>query len=185
MQISSQIQSFFGFTPNQNTAQAPTGAYPAASANPYGADVAFFSTTRAASGDSTLTKIGIGAFSGYKLNKEVLTGGQPLQQTAFSSIGIGAAVSGGISLVKNIAGVAHGKQSAGTSVANVLTDTIQGGVSALGGLAVGGGSVAALKALGVAGSTPLAIVGVVGGAVGAVFANRMLNTEGLRRTFNS
>lgn len=151
---------------------------------------------------SDLTQYGVGAFSGYKYHQTVIgagdTLGNALKTGGFSELvgaikvsgksvgvasanaaGIGAIMSGGVSTVVNGVAVLNGRQSFGSAVGNVATDSIKGAVSGIGGLAIGGVSAMALKAFGMAG-TPVLIAGVVGGAVGATLANKLLKTERLR-----
>lgn len=176
-----QVRNFFGYNPyTGNTPTQPAAAPSLANAAVYSADMAFFDTSRPASGDGALTKMLVGGYTGFSYAKS--GSGQPLSQFMLSSVGIGAAISGSVSVVKNLASLTHGRQSATTTVGNILTDTIQGGVSAIGGVAVGGGAMAILKAMGAAPGNPLIIAGVVGGALGAVLANKILNTESLRRS---
>lgn len=176
-----QVRSFFGYNPySGNNPTQPAAAAVRPSTAVYGADTAFFDTNRAASGDGAITKMLVGGYTGFNYAKS--GSGQPLTQFMMSSVGIGAAISGSVSVVKNLASLTHGKQSASTTVGNILTDTLQGGVSAIGGVAVGGGTMAIFKALGAAPGNPLIIAGVVGGALGAVLANKILNTEGIRRS---
>lgn len=176
-----QVRNFFGYNPyGGGNPMQPAAVASTPSASVYGTDTAFFDTSRPASGDGPLTKMLVGGYTGFSYAKN--GSGQPLSQFMLSSVGIGAAISGSVSVVKNLAALTHGRQSASTTVGNILTDTIQGGVSAIGGVAVGGGTMAILKAMGAAPGTPLIIAGVVGGALGAVLANKILNTEALRRS---
>ncbi|PIQ27787.1 hypothetical protein COW36_07710 [bacterium (Candidatus Blackallbacteria) CG17_big_fil_post_rev_8_21_14_2_50_48_46] len=176
-----QVRNIFSYNPysgNNTTQPAATASMPNAAV--YGADTAFFDTTRPASGDGAITKMLVGGYTGFSYAKS--GSGQPLTQFMLSSVGIGAAISGSVSVVKNLASLTHGKQSASSTVGNILTDTLQGGVSAIGGVAVGGGAMAIFKAMGAAPGNPLIIAGVVGGALGAVLANKILNTEAIRRS---
>ena len=174
-----QVRNFFGYNPYAGSSPTQPATAPSPGFAVYGADTTFFNTTRPASGDGAITKMMVGGYTGFSYAKN--GSGQPLSQFMLSSVGVGAAVSGTVSIVKNLASLTHGQQAASTTVGNILTDTIQGGVSAIGGVAVGSGTMALFKALGAAPGTPLMIAGVVGGAIGAVLANKILNTEGLRR----
>lgn len=177
MQVNQLIPNF-GFNPYASANGSQTPSNPAVNpSSAYGVDTTFFSTTKRASGDHMLTKALVGGVSGYKYNKAA---GAPFNQLAINAVGVGAAISGSISIVKNLAALSHGNQSASVTVGNILTDGVQGGVSALGGLVGGAGTSKLLQAFGASAGTPLMIASVVGGAVGAVFANKMLNTEGLR-----
>jgi hypothetical protein len=173
-----QVRSFLGYNPYSGSGLTQPAAVAPPGVAVYGADTAFFNTNRPASGDGAITKMLVGGYSGFNYAK---TGtGQPLSQFMLSSVGVGAAISGTVSVVKNLASLTHGQQSASTTVGNILTDTIQGGVSAVGGVAAGSGTMALFKAFGAAPGNPLIIAGVVGGAIGAVLANKILNTERLR-----
>lgn len=176
MRISSVSPSY---NPYANSA-APAAATPQSS-SAYGFDTAFFNFNRRATPDSAITKMGIGGLSGYNFAKSGLGGG--FTQFTLQQAGIGAAISGTISAVKNVAALSHGRQDASTTVANVLTDTLQGSASAAGGVLGSWGTNSVLKALGATAGTPLMIATVLGGAVGAVGLNQILNTEALRRQF--
>lgn len=151
---------------------------------------------------SEISHFGIGALSGYKYQqtfigasngignaiktggvKELLTAfhdnGKILGVAAYNAAGVGAILSGGVSALLNTGNLLAGKDSARGAAANVLTDTIGGAISGVGGLAVGGVSALTLSLFKVTG-TPLVIAGVIGGAVGAAVANKLLNTEGIR-----
>ncbi|MFN8674052.1 MAG: hypothetical protein U0457_18475 [Candidatus Sericytochromatia bacterium] len=153
-------------------------------------------------GLSGLTQLGVGALSGYKyqgnfvgatdkLIGSIKTGGisdvangfkdfgTTVGHDAYNAAGVGAMLSGGLSAVSNTLGVVNGSKTLGQAGANVFTDTVKGAVSGIGGLAVGGTSAFLLGAFGLAG-TPVIVASVVGGAVGASLANKMLGTENLR-----
>ncbi|MEZ0370165.1 MAG: hypothetical protein ACAI44_13845 [Candidatus Sericytochromatia bacterium] len=121
----------------------------------------------------------VGGLTGYKFSK---AGGQLNSQFMLSSAGVGAAISGTVSIIKNVASMSHGQQSASTSVANVLTDTLQGGLSGVGGALGGWGTNKILTSMGAVAGNPLIIATVIGGAVGAVAINQILNSEKLRHT---
>ena len=165
-----------------STAQPPM---PTSSPQAFSADrFQIFSTNSSGrvSGDSDLTKSIVGGIAGYKYHPNFLGGESGAIQSALgASIGIGSLISGSLSILKNVNALTHGQQSAGQSIGNIITDTVQGAVSGIGGVTVGGLSAMALKGMGLVSKTPLAIVGVIGGAVGAVMLNKILNTEGLRK----
>lgn len=170
---------------NSGSYNAPA-AYQNVAPSAYGndsVDVAFYDINRPASKDGAITKMFIGGLTGYKYDKAGAPSAGNLTQFMMNSAGTGAAISGTISLIKNVASLSYGKQSASTTVSNVLTDTIQGSVSAVGGGLGAYGTNAILKALGAAAGAPMTIATIVGGAVGAVAANQILNTEKLRNTF--
>jgi len=154
---------------------------PAVAPSSYGrdaADLAFYDINRPASIDSSITKMFVGGLTGFRFTKNP---GQNMTQFGLNSVGIGAAISGGLSVVKNVASLSYGKQDASRTVSNILTDTLQGGVSGLGGAIGGLGTNKILAALGATAGAPLTIATIVGGAVGAVALNHILNTESIRR----
>lgn len=181
-----QLQPMASFNPYSPPAYMQPGRSPAAVApSAYGGDAAefaFYDVNRPASTDSAITKMFVGGLTGFRFTKSP---GQNLTQFGLNSVGIGAAISGGLSVVKNVASLSYGKQDASRTVSNILTDTLQGGVSALGGTIGGVGANRLLTALGAAAGAPLTIATIVGGAVGAVALNHILNTENLRNTLRS
>jgi hypothetical protein len=151
---------------------------------------------------SNLGQLGIGGLSGYKYEgnfvgasqklvgsiksggiSDVANGfkdfGSTISHDAYNAAGVGALLSGGVSAVSNTLGVLNGTKSVGQAGANIFTDSVKGAVSGIGGMAVGGSSALLLTTLGLAG-TPVVIASVVGGAIGASMANKMLGTENLR-----
>jgi hypothetical protein len=151
---------------------------------------------------SELTQFGVGALSGYKYNqtfigasnnignaiktgglKELLTAfkdnGKVLGVAAYNAAGVGAILSGGVSALINTGSVLTGNDTPRGAVANVVSDTIKGALSGVGGLAGGGVAALSLSLFKVTG-TPLVIAGVIGGAIGAAVVNKVVNTDGLR-----
>lgn len=151
---------------------------------------------------SNLEQAGIGALSGYKYQgnfvgasqklvgaiktggiSEVTGGirdfGSTIGRDAYNAAGVGLILSGGLSAVSNTLGVLSGTRSVGQAGANIFTDSVKGAVSGIGGMAVGGSSALLLTTLGLTG-TPVVVVSIVGGAIGASLANRMLGTDNLR-----
>lgn len=175
-----QVRSQVPYNPyNMGTSGAVTTAS-APTTSAYGADafdMNFYDINRAATPDSAITKMFVGGLTGYQFMKNP---SQNITQFGLNSMGIGAAISGTISLVKNVASLSYGKQDSSRTVSNVLTDTLQGGVSALGGTIGGWGTNKILTAMGAAAGTPLTIAAVVGAAAGAVALNQILNTESFR-----
>jgi hypothetical protein len=146
---------------------------------------------------SELSQFGVGALSGYKYQqtfvtagtnigqaiktggvKELLTAfrdnGKVLGTATYNAAGVGAILSGGVSAIVNTGSLIYGRESVRTAVGNVVSDTISGAISGVGGLALGGASAFALSLFKVTG-TPLVIAGVIGGAIGASVANKMVN----------
>ena len=153
---------------------------------------------------SELSQFGVGALSGYKyqnnvidsskaLGNSILHGsftevvgsfkeqGHLLGTSAVNAAGVGALLSGGLSAVSNALSLVSGKESLRSAGADVVTDTIKGALSGVGGLAVGGFSALALTAFKVTG-TPVVVASIVGGAIGASLFNKYFNTEGLRQS---
>ncbi|MBC7474058.1 MAG: hypothetical protein H7263_07170 [Candidatus Sericytochromatia bacterium] len=151
---------------------------------------------------SSLTQYGVGALSGYKYQGEfvgasqafansIKTGGfsdvlgavkttsSTMISTGANAAGVGALLGGGVSLVSNSIGVISGSRSFQSASANVVTDSVQGAVSGIGGFALGGVSALAMTMLKFTG-TPVIAVGVIGGAIGASLANKYFHTEHLR-----
>ncbi len=151
---------------------------------------------------SEASQFGVGALTGYKYHgtiadasksiagsfktgsfKEIVgslkTNGKIMGTAGVNAAGIGALVSGGISLVSNTVSLAQGNDNLGGAVSNIITDSIKGALSGVGGVAVGGISSLTLSAFKVTG-TPLVIAGVVGGAVGAALVNQFIDTDGIR-----
>lgn len=175
------------YNPYMNQGQPPLLAPMSALGvnDPYGSDSAnIMSGAGNFIKSSPLTKLVSGGYGAFKFTKD-FANGKPaagVMPTLTHSMGVGAAISGGISAIANIGALTHGRQSASTTVGNILTDTIQGGISGVAG--VGGGYLSnmAFKAMGMAAGTPLIIATVIGGAVSAVAANKLLNTEAIRKS---
>lgn len=175
-----QVRTLFSssYNPYSSSARPQGTATPSVkTASAYGLDNVY-SMNQAASPDGMIMKGLVGGLTGYKFSKG---GNQLSSQFMLSNAGVGAALSGAVSLVKNVAALSHNQQSASTTVGNVLTDTLQGGVSGVGGALGGWGTNKLLTAMGATAGNPLIIATVIGGAVGAVALNQILNTEKLRR----
>lgn len=96
--------------------------------------------------------------------------------------GIGAGVSGVISIAKNLSLVSKGMQTNADAGGNIAADTVGGLLAgATGGLTAGAAGLA-LSAMGVAG-LPLTIGAVAAGALGAVGADMLFQTTGARDNF--
>lgn len=153
---------------------------------------------------SEIGQFGIGALSGYKyqgnfigasqnIGNTILKGtfkevvgsfrdnGKVLGTDAANAAGVGALLSGGVSVIGNTVSVLQGRESVRSAGADVVTDTMKGALSGVGGLAVGGASALALTAFKVTG-TPVVIASVVGGAIGASLVNKLFRTEDIRQT---
>lgn len=153
---------------------------------------------------SELSQFGIGALSGYKyqgnfvgasqnIGNSVLKGtfkevvgsfrdnGKLIGVDAANAAGVGALLSGGVSVVSNTVSLLQGKESFRSAGADVVTDTMKGALSGVGGLAIGGVSALALTAFKVTG-TPVVVASVIGGAIGASLINKLFHTEQIRQT---
>ncbi|MFN8576426.1 MAG: hypothetical protein U0354_06175 [Candidatus Sericytochromatia bacterium] len=153
---------------------------------------------------SELSQFGVGALSGYKyqgnfvgasqnIGNAVLKGtfkevvgsfrdnGKLLGVDAANAAGVGALLSGGVSVVSNTVSLLQGKESIRSAGADVVTDTMKGALSGVGGLAVGGVSALALTAFKVTG-TPVVVASVIGGAIGASLINKLFHTEQIRQS---
>jgi hypothetical protein len=153
---------------------------------------------------SELSQFGVGALSGYKyqgnfvgasqnIGNSILKGtfkevvgsfrdnGKLIGVDAANAAGIGALLSGGVSAVSNTVSLLQGKESFRSAGADVVTDTMKGALSGVGGLAVGGASALALTAFKVTG-TPVVVASVIGGAIGASLINKLFHTEEIRQS---
>lgn len=174
-----QVRTWFSssFNPYSSSARPQGTATQAVSPSAYSMD-GFYNVNQAASPDGMIMKGLVGGLTGYQFTK---AGNALSSQFMLSQAGIGAAISGTVSLVKNVAALSHNQQSASTTVGNVLTDTLQGSASGIGGALGSWGTNKILTAMGATAGNPLIIATVIGGAVGAVALNSILNTEKLRR----
>lgn len=176
-----QVRTWFSasYNPYSSPARPQGTATAAVATSAYGVDSTFFDVNRPASADGLIMKGLVGGLTGYNFTK----GGNSISsQFMLSSAGVGAAISGSVSIIKNVASLSHGQQSASTTVANVLTDTLQGGISGVGGSVGAWGTNKILTSMGAAAGNPLIIATVIGGAIGAVALNQILNSEKLRHT---
>lgn len=97
------------------------------------------------------------------------------------SMGIGAGLYGGLSVIKQGFGMMRGQQDAQGAAANVLSDVLRGGASGLGASAGGGLTGLAMKAMGATGTIGT-IVSFVGGAIGASIGGGLMEATGVRET---
>ncbi len=153
-------------------------------------------------GISQASQFGIGALSGYKYQETVVGSSQAFGNSilkgsfhevlgsmrdqskivgvsAANAAGVGALLSGSLSTVSNTISFASGRESFRSAGADVVTDTIKGAISGVGGLTVGGMSALALTTLKFTG-TPVVVASVLGGAIGASLFNKFFNVEGIR-----
>lgn len=102
-------------------------------------------------------------------------------QKVGATVGIDAAIYGGLSILKQGIGLATGKQDAAGAAANITTDILRGGSTGLGACLGGGLTGLAMRALGSTGTFGTVIT-VIGGMVGASIGGNLLEATGLRGT---
>lgn len=103
-----------------------------------------------------------------------------LQKTGVN-MGVGAAIYGSLSLLKQGIGMASGKQDAAGAMANITTDILRGGGAGLGATAGGGLTGLAMKAIGATGTAGV-VVSFIGGMIGASIGGRLVEATGIRET---
>lgn len=141
-------------------------------------------------GDDFLVTTIFGGISGKNMGKivfndtpDVTTEMSVSKTAAFrqvgSSMGIGAAIYGGLSVLGQGIGLATGKQDAAGALANITTDIAMGAASGLGASAGGTLTGLAMKAIGSTGTLGT-VVTVIGGMVGASIGANMLESTGMR-----
>ncbi|MFN8674689.1 MAG: hypothetical protein U0457_21730 [Candidatus Sericytochromatia bacterium] len=97
--------------------------------------------------------------------------------TSMKGAGIGALIAGGVSAITNIYDVSTGKKTGAEAVGTAAADAASGAVGGMLGVASGGLATFALSSM--LGSTPLMIVGVGVGALGAIAADKLFKGTGL------
>lgn len=103
-----------------------------------------------------------------------------LKHTA-TNMGVGAAIYGSLSILKQGIGLATGKQDAAGAFANITTDIMRGGASGLGATVTGGLTGMAMKALGATGTTGI-VVTFIGGMIGSSVGAGLLESTGIRKS---
>lgn len=148
-------------------------------ANPYNSQV-----------DGFVTRTLLAGFSGKNMSKLVfedasgteglsgLTKNVFLKQAAVSA-GMGAGIYAGLSVLKQGWGMMKGTQDARGAAANIITDSLRGGATGLGGAAGGGVTAMAMKAIGATGLFGT-IVSSIGGAVGGTIGANLIESTGIR-----
>ena len=134
-----------------------------------------YSSTFSNSLKTTITDIKA-AEGGMGKVKASLPGVKSIGMTTLKAGGIGALVSGAISAISNGVDVLRGKKTGAEAVSTFAADTANGTVSAMTGVAAGGLATFALGSM-LAG-TPLLIVGVGVGALGAILGDRLFKGSG-------
>jgi len=146
--------------------------------NPYNSRSDGFITTTLFGG-ITGKNVGKMLFSGDpQLKPEATIKSAMLQQTGIN-MGVGAAIYGGLSVLKQGIGLATGKQDAAGAMANITSDILRGGASGLGATMAGGLTGLAMKAIGSTGTVGT-VVTFIGGMVGASIGANLLESTGVR-----
>lgn len=164
-----------------NTAPPPPGTQPVGP-NPYNSRV-----------DGFVTKLVYGGITGKNMSHLLFNDTPPaeisenavspktaLRQTGIN-MGVGAAIYGGLSLLKQGIGLASGRQDAAGAAANISADILRGGGAGLGASAAGGLTGFAMKAIGATGTFGT-IMTFIGGAVGATIGSGLVEATGVRDT---
>lgn len=108
--------------------------------------------------------------------KSSLPGVKSIAVTEAKAAGIGALVSGAFSAISNGIEVLQGKKTGADAVGTFAADTVNGAVGAMAGVTAGGLATFALSSM--LGATPLLIVGVAAGAIGALASDRLFKGLG-------
>ena len=111
--------------------------------------------------------------------KATMPGVKSMGMTTLKAGGIGALVSGGVSAITNAVEVMQGKKTGADAVGTFVADTVNGTVGAMAGVMTGGLATFALTSMftGLAG-TPLMILGVGAGALGAILSDKLFKGSG-------
>lgn len=141
--------------------------------------------------DGFVTRTIFGGISGKNMANLLFNDGAPgtqgldaitknayVRQTAMS-IGVGAGLYAGLSVLKQGIGMATGKQDARGAAANILTDGIRGGVTGLGAVAGGGLTGLAMRAMGATGMFGT-VMSFIGGAIGGTIGSGLIEATGIR-----
>lgn len=96
--------------------------------------------------------------------------------TTAKAAGIGAIITGAVSAITNTIEVMQGKKTGGEAVGTMVADTTSGAIGAATGVLTGGLTTFALSSM--LGSTPLMVVGVGVGAIGAVLGDKLFKGIG-------
>ncbi|HEY9841445.1 MAG: hypothetical protein ACAI44_13420 [Candidatus Sericytochromatia bacterium] len=160
--------------------QAYMMAAAATPANPYNTPV-----------DGFVTRTIFGGISGKNMAKLIFEQGAPgtqgldaitknayVKQTALS-VGMGAGLYAGLSVLKQGFGMATGKQDARGAAANIVTDSVRGAVTGLGASAGGGLTGLAMRSMGATGTFGL-IMTFIGGAIGGTIGGSLVEATGVR-----
>lgn len=95
------------------------------------------------------------------------------------SLGVGAGIYAGLSVLKQGWGMMKGTQDARGAAANILTDAMRGGATGIGAAAGGGLTSMAMRAMGATGLFGT-VVSFIGGAIGGTIGANLLESTGIR-----
>jgi len=115
-----------------------------------------------------------------KLKPDMSLNSGMLQHTA-TNMGIGAAIYGSLSILKQGIGLASGKQDAAGAFANITTDIMRGGASGLGATVAGGLTGIAMKSIGATGTFGI-VATFIGGMIGSSVGAGLVESTGIRKT---
>ncbi len=107
--------------------------------------------------------------------KATLPSAKQIGMTSLKAAGVGALVAGGFSAITNMIDVMRGKKTGAEAVGTAVADASSGAIGGVVGVTAGGLATFAFSSLS---STPLMIVGVTLGAVGAVVADKLFKGTG-------
>ncbi|MGV3526600.1 MAG: hypothetical protein ACO1RX_20450 [Candidatus Sericytochromatia bacterium] len=110
---------------------------------------------------------------------DTITQNAYLRQTA-KSVGIGAGLYAGLSVLHQGIVLAYGYQDARGAAANILTETMRGGATGLGAAAGGGLTGMAMRAVGATGFFGT-VMSFIGGAVGGTIGGNLVESTGIRQ----
>ena len=113
---------------------------------------------------------------GFNKIKATLPGVKSMGMTTLKAGGVGAIVSGAISAISNGIDVLRGKKTGAEAVGTFAADTANGTIGAMAGVATGGLATFALGSM--LTGTPLLVVGVGLGALGAIISDRLFKGSG-------
>ncbi|PKL79838.1 MAG: hypothetical protein CVV27_01275 [Candidatus Melainabacteria bacterium HGW-Melainabacteria-1] len=169
-----QAQAASPYTPYLQSAD------PSQPANPFNSHV-----------DGFVTRTLFGGISGKNMAQLLFADGAPgtqgldaitqnafVKQTALS-VGMGAGLYAGLSVLKQGWGMAVGKQDARGAAANILTDGMRGSFTGLGAAAGGGLTGLAMRVMGATGLFGT-VMSFIGGAVGGTIGGSLLESTGVR-----
>lgn len=147
------------------------GAAAAGGAASYKFSATFSSTIKSTMANVKATEGGFG-----DKFKATMPGVKTLAITTAKAGGIGAMISGAVSAITNGIDVVQGKKTGAEAVGTFAADTVNGTIGAMAGVTAGGLATMALGSM--LGATPLLIVGVGVGALGAILSDKLFKKTG-------